>query len=88
MFQTSRDGVPQRGVLQKCVRGRASGAMVRSGHVLRVFLYLTVETRRSDRYPNPFGYISGTIQCAPALCLEAVPERHPLRFTPPYDGLS
>ena len=37
-------GVPLRGVPQKCVRGLASGATARSGHVLRMFMYSTVET--------------------------------------------
>ena len=50
---------------------------MRSGHVLRGFLYLTVEARHFDTYQNRFGYISDTYQCAPALCLEVVPERYP-----------
>ena len=52
--------------------------------VLRVFLYSIVETRHFEMCPNRFGYISDTYQCAPALCLEAVPEGYPLRGTP-YD---
>ena len=47
-------GVPHRGVPQKCVRGRASGAIVRLGHVLRGFIYSTIETRHFDTYPNRF----------------------------------
>ena len=78
-------GVPHRGVPQKCVRGRASGAMVRSGHVLRVFLYSTVEARRFDTYQSRFGYISDTYQCALLLCLEAAPEGYPPGRYPPYD---
>ena len=35
-----------------------SGATVRSGHVLRLFLYLIAERRRSDTYQSQFGYIS------------------------------
>ena len=81
-----KGGVPHRGVPQKCVRGRASGATVCSGHMLRVFnqsinqsiyrytfIYSIIETRHVDLYPNQFGYSSDTYQCAPALCLEAVP---------------
>ena len=47
-------GVPHRGVPQKCVRGRASGATVRLGHVLTGFIYSTIETRHFDTYPNRF----------------------------------
>ena len=42
----------------------------------------TVETRHSDTHPNRFGYVSDTYPCAPALCLEAVPEGYPFCGTP------
>ena len=74
IFGIIATGLPQRGGQPKYVRGRASGATVCSGHVLRVFPYLTIETRLCDTCPNQFGYISDTYHCAPALCLEAVPE--------------
>ena len=58
----SQKGVPHRGVPQKHVRRRASGATLRSGHVLRVFLYLALETRRIRYVSIPpwirIGYVS------------------------------
>ena len=56
---------------------------MRSGHVLRGFLFSTVEARHYDTYATRFGYTSATYQCALALCLEAVPEGYPpLRGAP------
>ena len=78
-----RAKVTKKGVPQKCVRGRASGATVRPGHVLRVFRYSTVETRHFDTSPHRLGYVSDTYPCAPALCLEAVPEKYPPSTVPP-----
>ena len=54
-------GVPPRGgTATKCVRGRASGATVRSGRVFRVFLCSTIEARQIDTYTNRLGYVSHT----------------------------
>ena len=53
---------------QRCTRGTCSGFSVNS----------TIETMRFDTYPNRFGYVSDTYQCAPALCLEAVSKGYPL----------
>ena len=52
------------------------------------FPYSIAETRLFDTYQNRFGYISDyhTYQCAPALCLEAVPDRTPPPRHPPYDS--
>ena len=47
--------------------------------------YPTLETRHFDTYPNRFWYVSGTYPCAPALCLEAVPDGYPPPRYPPYD---
>ena len=79
-------GYRKGGVPQKCVRGHASGATVCSGHVLNFFinLILIVEIRHFDAYPNRFGYISDRYQCAPVLCLEALPNRTSPPQYPPY----
>ena len=47
--QNVRKGGTAQGGPQKCVRGRASGATVRSGHVLRVSVYSIAETRHLIR---------------------------------------
>ena len=84
-FRNNRQVGTVKGGTAKCVRGRASGATVHSGHELRVSLCLTVGRRRFDTYQNRFGYISDTYQFAPALCLEAVPKGYPPGRYPPYD---
>ena len=52
-------------------------------HARGLFVYTTVETKHFDTYQNRLGYISATYQCAPALCLEAVPEGYPPPAVPP-----
>ena len=85
IFGIIKRGVPKRGIPQKCARGRASGATVRSGHVLTAqVIHSTVETRHFDTYQNRLGYISDTYQCAPVR-LEAVPKGYPPSLHPPYD---
>ena len=37
--------------------------------------------------PNWLGYISETYQCAPALCLEAVPDTTPASVVPPLTSI-
>ena len=70
-------------VPQKCIRGRASGATVRSGPMLKgFFIRLYIETRHFDTHPNRFGYVLNMYP--PALRLEAVPEGYPLRPSPRY----
>ena len=48
----------------------------------QVFSFFDCCRRHFDAYPNSLGYISDTYQCAPVLCLEAVPEAYP----PPLSG--
>ena len=45
-------GLIERGVPK--MRSGTSGATVRLGHVLRGFIYSTIETRHFDTYPNWF----------------------------------
>ena len=74
--------MPQSGVLQKCVVD-AHQAKRRVRERAR-FFFLMVETRRFGTYQNWLGYILDTYECAPALCLEAVPEGYPPPQYPPY----
>ena len=78
-------GVPHRGVPQKCVRGRASGATVRLGHVLRGFIYSTIETRHFDTYPNRFDTYRIRIHARLRCVWKRFPTGTPLRGTTPYD---
>ena len=64
---TAKGGVPRRRVPQKCVRGRASGKTVRSGHahlyLNKAFRYVSKPVFESSRHT------SDAYHCAPALCV-------------------
>ena len=79
-----------RGVPQKCVGGRTSGATVRLGHVLRFFLFWFSRSKAFNTYLNGFGYVSDILRIHARLhCVwKRFPKGTPFRGTAPYDSSS
>ena len=87
----NRKGATTQAAPQKCVRGHASGATVRSRHALRAFVYSTIETRHLIRIRTGLDTyrirIHARLRCVWKRFVRGTPRpRYPLTIVPETKG--